>query len=603
MPNVPDLRDSAPWKKRYHAETILWGRQAHNNPKRGLVCTNRDGIYQLYAWDIPANRLTRLTDQPAGVVRGKISSHGEWIYFLQDEGGNEIGHFVRVPFEGGPAQDLTPGLSPYSSFNINESRDGSTLGFTIPGPGGFSVYTMQDMGELTPLILLERASFGPLFSANSALALVSSTDHSKTLDTHLIVLETGTRQVLAELWDGEGTSISGAIFSPLDGDARIAASSNVTGYPRPFLWDPHSGDRRFLPLENIPGDVQPWDWSYDGRYILLNQIHHARSRLYRYDLENDTLKRLDHPEGVLGNWYGADYLPEGEILTTFQDPSTPSRLVTLDGASGEIRRVLLTGERVPSGRSWKSVTFESENGDAIQAWLALPEGDGPFPTILHTHGGPTTVQTAAFSPEAQAFLDHGFAFMSINFHGSTTFGREFEHSIRGNLGELEVRDMAAAYHWLVGNGFARPEAVFLTGASYGGYLTLLALGKRPELWAGGMGVVAIADWFLMYEDSADTLKGIQRAFFGGTPEETPEAHSKSSPITYAENYRAPLLVIQGSNDSRCPSRQMERFERKLKSFGKSIEVHWFDAGHGALSQAEQIEHTALKLKFAHRVLG
>ena len=129
---------------------------------------------------------------------------------------------------------------------------------------------------------------------------------------------------------------------------------------------------------------------------------------------------------------------------------------------------------------------------------------------------------------------------------------------------------------MVEKGIAQPDAVFVTGESYGGYLTLLALGKRPELWAGGMAGIAIADWSLIYEDSSDALRGYQRVLFGGTPEEKSEVYAKSSPITYADTLQAPLLVIQGSNDTRCPARQMQVYESKLKELGKQIEVHWFE---------------------------
>ena len=186
---------------------------------------------------------------------------------------------------------------------------------------------------------------------------------------------------------------------------------------------------------------------------------------------------------------------------------------------------------------------------------------------------------------------------------STTFGYDFQHAIDGVLGELEVEDIAAGVNWLIDNGIADPNAILKTGGSYGGYLTLLSLGKRPEIWAGGMALVAIADWTLMYEDQAGTLRGYQRSLFGGTPDEKPEAHKKSSPITYAENYAADLLVIQGANDTRCPARQMQVFEQKMKELGKSIDVHWFDAGHGSRAIEQSIEQQELMLRFAYRVLG
>ena len=87
------------------------------------------------------------------------------------------------------------------------------------------------------------------------------------------------------------------------------------------------------------------------------------------------------------------------------------------------------------------------------------------------------------------------------------------------------------------------------------------------------------------------------------PDEVPEATRKSSPITYAEQVQAPILVIQGENDTRTPARQLRGYEEKLKSLGKQIEVHWFNAGHGSRAQEQQIEHQELELNFAYRVLG
>ena len=165
--------------------------------------------------------------------------------------------------------------------------------------------------------------------------------------------------------------------------------------------------------------------------------------------------------------------------------------------------------------------------------------------------------------------------------------------------------MVAARDWLVEKGIARPYHVLLTGWSYGGYLTLLALGKRPNLWAGGMAGVAVADWAMMYEDTPDTLKGFIVAFLGGKPEEKPEKYVASSPITYVENVKAPVLIIQGRNDTRCPSRQVEVYEKRMKSLGKSIEIHWFDSGHiGPRIQNEQyIKYQEMMLHFAYRVLS
>jgi dipeptidyl aminopeptidase/acylaminoacyl peptidase len=125
----------------------------------------------------------------------------------------------------------------------------------------------------------------------------------------------------------------------------------------------------------------------------------------------------------------------------------------------------------------------------------------------------------------------------------------------------------------------------------------------PDLWAGGMAGIAISDWAIQYEDIAETLRGYDVALFGGTPQEKPEQYRISSPITYAENIKAPVLIIQGRNDTRTPARPIEVYEQKLKELGKSVEVHWFDAGHWGAGVEQDIQHLEIMLRFAYRVLG
>jgi len=279
-------------------------------------------------------------------------------------------------------------------------------------------------------------------------------------------------------------------------------------------------------------------------------------------------------------------------------PELAARIVT----GAKTQTVLPAGE-VPPGRPWKHVTFTSRDGEIIQGWMGIPEGKGPFPTILHTHGGPETETVEYFLPASQAWLDHGFAWLAINYRGSTGFGRAFREKIWGNPGYWELEDMAAARDWLIKEGIANPDKILLTGWSYGGYLTLLALSKYPELWAGGMAGTATVDWAAEYEDLSPALKGYSVALFGGTPQEKLEQYLKSSPITYIENVKAPVLIIQGRNDTRTPARPVETYQARLEALGRPAELHWFDEGHLGGGVEQDIEHMEIMLRFAYRVLS
>ncbi|MGB2695982.1 MAG: prolyl oligopeptidase family serine peptidase [Dehalococcoidia bacterium] len=599
----PDLSPDAPWKRRFRAWSIASAAVASRAASRGIATTNRSGVQQVYAWDVPSGDLRQLTFAPAGKIMASLSPDGRFIYYLNDEQGNEIGHVVRVPFEGGEAEDVTPDMPPYALGGLAMSRDGRHLAFTEATREGFHTHLIElgaggEIGDRRLLYHTRPLMRGVQLSNDGALAMLALTERSQSTDMDLAAIDTVTGERVGELYD-DGASVAPARFSRVAGDERVLCSTTRSGVSRPVIWNPRSGARLDLDFEDVPGDVLPVDWSENGGKLLLMQVHEAVQRLAVYALDEANLTWLDHLPGTM---MGVHFAPDGEIYALRSDSTRPARVVALDEQTGAERRVLLQGDDAPAGVPWRSISFPSTEGAHIQAWLAQPPGDGPFPTILDTHGGPSAVAMEYFHPRAQSWVDHGFAFLSINYRGSVTFGREFENCIRGDLGHWETDDMAAAQAWLTETGVAMHHQIFLFGASYGGYLTLLGLGKLADLWAGGIAQVAIADWVLMYEDQAETLRRFQVALFGGTPEELPEQHARSSPITYADRVRAPLLVIQGSNDTRCPARQMHAYEKKMRELGKEIEVVWFDAGHGSFAIEQNIEHQEHMLQFAYRVL-
>ena len=121
--------DGAPWIQRFRAPTVLWTMLAKALPERGVAASNQSGIYQLHAWDVPSGDLRQLTYKPQGVVFGSISPDGRYVYYFDDDAGNEIGHWVRIPFEGGTVQMVTPDMAPYSTTFLGFSPDSHALGF------------------------------------------------------------------------------------------------------------------------------------------------------------------------------------------------------------------------------------------------------------------------------------------------------------------------------------------------------------------------------------------------------------------------------------------------------------------------------------------
>jgi len=602
------LEDTAPWKVRFRIPRIYNTQIAIKDSTRGLVPCNKSGLFQLYAWNVATGSLTQLTNRSDGTLLGKISPDGRFVYYLNDQSGKEIGHLFRVPFEGDEPEDITPDMPPYQCFDYVQSLSNNFFGFIAADSQGFHLYCIDlrlngAPGTRRLVYSSKNIIMGLCLSYNGNNAIFASTERSgKWGQFNLVAIDTATGQTIAELEDGPNTSIEPCFFSRCANDYRVIVTTNKSGVRKPFIWNVHTSGRHDLHIGDLENDIEVLDWSLDGNKILLCQYSQAIQRLYVYDLVTDRLIRLNHPNGTFtGTCFAADQ----QIITEWQDAANCPQVIALDSRTGKKTQNLLSLGEVPPSRPWKSITYTSSDGQEIQGWLCTPDSNGPFPTILEVHGGPTMVVSEAYHRGCQACVDHGFAFLSINYRGSTTFGKDFQNKILADIGHWELEDMIAAHHWLIEQGIAKANQVIITGGSYGGYLTLLAMGKEPDLWAGGIAQAAIADWRMKMVDAGEISRKADIALFGVSPEENPALYDRCSPITYAANVKKPILILQGRNDTRTPARQIEVYEERLKSLGKSIEVYWYEAGH--LSSFGQTEHAIrlqeIMFRFAYQVLS
>ena len=256
------------WKERLRAPRLYWTQIAAHAPERGIATSTHSGIAQVYAWDVPTGALRPLTDKPGGVTFGLVSPDGRFFYYMDDAKGNETGHYVRVPYEGGPPEDVTPDLPPYGASTtpfpqpaVAFSPSGNALTFRTNDAEGFHlcrVGVAPDGALSPPQFLYSTKSLcrTPLLSEDGAFAAVAASERTGKQQYALLAFDVdGTR--VGELYDGPDTSIEPIAFSPAPGDTRLLASSDRTGDKRPLLWDARTGERRDLLLPDVSGEIVP----------------------------------------------------------------------------------------------------------------------------------------------------------------------------------------------------------------------------------------------------------------------------------------------------------------------------------------------------------
>jgi dipeptidyl aminopeptidase/acylaminoacyl peptidase len=577
------------WEQRFRATRVSLPDWAPDAPHRCLYVSNPTGTFELFAWDRSTGTTRQVTDRPNGTSDGALSPDGESIWWFDDTDGDEFGTWRRQPFEGGPDEQAAPEVP--AAYPAGLEIGCRTVVVGCSTDDGSSIHVVRD-ARTEVLYASEHDADLAGLSRDEDLVVLEHSEHGDSRHRALRVL-TLDGAVVWERWDGPGLGLSAVGFSPVRGDRRLLAVHERTGRPLPFVVDPRTGQEVHPDLSLLEGDLDA-DWYEDASALLVRAEARGRSTLHRVTLDGQ-ITDLATPPGTIG---GATARPDGSVEFSWSSAASPAVVRSTTGA------VVLTAPGEPAPAS-VAVTdaFVDGPGGTIHALVATPDGAGPFPTVFLVHGGPTWHDSDSFASDRAAYVDLGCAVVHVNYRGSTGYGAAWRDAITGRPGLTELEDVAAVQDWAIGSGLADPERCVVAGGSWGGYLTLLGLGTQPARWAAGVAAVPVADYLAAYEDEMEPLRAFDRSLFGGSPTEVRERYERSSPITHVDAVRAPVLLLAGANDPRCPIRQIDNWIAAAQERGKDVEVYRFDAGHGSLVVDERVRQMRAELEFVARVLG
>ena len=425
-------------------------------------------------------------------------------------------------------------------------------------------------------------------SADGRLVCIRHTEHGDIVHQGLMVLDAEDGAEISRLED-RGSNLDPVAWSPRPGDDRLLFTSELGAFERPALWTPRTGERRDLTVD-LPGAAIPVGWWPDASAILVRHEFEGTLELHRVDMAGGEATLVAAPTGEIDD---AAVRPDGEVWFHTSDSVHPPRVVSTDGD------VMLSthGEPAPAGRPYRSFWFENPQGQRIQAFVATPPGDGPHPTVMSVHGGPEWHERDAFDAETQAFVDGGYAVALVNYRGSTGYGVAFRQALVGDPWFPETEDVIAGLDALIRAGIADPERVAFSGWSWGGCLACLNAGLHPERWKAVFAGIPSGDFVAAHEACMPEIQAYDIALYGGTPSEVPDMYRARNPMTYVDRVIAPVLIIAGEEDPRCPIEGITPWVDALRARGVPVDLQLYPQGHHANAVDQQIHHMQLILDF------
>ena len=291
------------------------------------------------------------------------------------------------------------------------------------------------------------------------------------------------------------------------------------------------------------------------------------------------------------------------MVCIYESPSQPPdlwRLCLEDGSFVQLTNSLPAELHNTRFIQPEEVRYPSDEGAMIPALLyRAPEG---VSAVVNIHGGPNWLFQFMWHPLMSYMASRGWTVLAPNYRGSTGYGRKWQTASRFDMGGVDARDCAAAATYLVEIGLAGKNQVAVTGRSHGGYLTICCLTMFPELWAGGSAVVPFLNWLSSHHLSREDLQhwNIENM---GDPEENRELWIEHSPYFFLDKINAPVQLICGANDPRCPASDSIAARDKLKELGREVEFLLYeDEGHTFLATDSLIDSEIKRVDFLARIL-
>lgn len=573
----------------------------------------KDGVLNL--WTAPRDAPDQVScitnDRGRGVRMYAWARNGQHLLYMQDKNGDENWHIYAVDHGTGDERDLTP-------INGVNAR---VVGVSWSRPGSIAVGLNDRDERWHDLYCVD------LESADRELLFLNEGEYSGlTLDDHYAL-----RLTEKSLPDG-GRNILKHVDGKFEEMMWIGHEDYLVTGVAGFETD----GKHFYLLSSIGRDTAALirrNWESDEEVIIahhnqadIGQImqHPTTRKAEAYSVNHLKLEWMPIGDAVVADLsYLSNNLP-GELSVTGRTKDDSTWVVSASSAEDPGAYYLYERSQPSLSRLFSSrpdleayelkplhpVVIPSRDGLELVSYLTLPDQptfttsetrpqpDAPFPMVLIVHGGPWSRDVYGYNATHQWLANRGYAALSVNFRGSTGFGKTFVNAGDFEWGRRMHYDLLDAVDWAVSKGIADHSKVAIMGGSYGGYATLVGLAFTPEVFCCGIDIVGPSN----LETLLATVPPYWTSFFENLARRVGDPRTSDglallkerSPLNNADNIARPLLIGQGANDPRVKQAESDQIVKAMNA--KDLPVTYVlypDEGHGFARPENRLSFNAI----------
>ena len=597
---------------------ILFGNPVKTSPKlspdgkKMAYLAPSEDVLNVWVKTIGDNNDKMVTkDMNRGIRRYFWSEDSEYIFYLQDIGGDENWRLYCVSLETDKIRDLTPfnnvqvRVEDHNKFHPQKML----IGMNKEDPKVHDVYNLDiKTGEIT--LVAKNPGNISSWIADIDLkvrgAMVSNPDGSSDL---LLRKDEFSEWKKTISWGFDDTLSSGPLSFTKDGKSL-------------YLFDSRNSDiAALVKFEIETGNIEviAKDSYYDIGNILIN------SDTYEVQAVSFTKERnewLVLDENLKDDFENVSKLAEGDYFIYDRDNKDKNWLIGITVDNGPVSfysysRDKKEGELLFYNKpdlknyemsSMNPISFNSRDGLTIHGYITYPKGENrkKLPVVLNVHGGPWVRDTWGFDPESQWLADRGYACVQVNYRGSSGYGKKFLNAGNKEWGGKMHDDLVDTVDWLIKQGIAEPDKICIYGGSYGGYAALVGATFTPDVFSCAVSIVGPSNLITFIDTIPPYWSTFRSIMYKkvGNPETEEEFLKSRSPLFKVQNIKIPMLIAQGANDPRVNQDESEQIVSEMKRRNIEHEYLLFpDEGHGFAKPENRLKFYEAAEKFLAKHLG